>query len=290
MATLSQLLLDRAKTLSRHIAGAVRGDVRHVHQGRVTSRRLRESLPAAGRGGGQAGRRARKAFREVTRALGPVRELDVALAHLEDGLESVRIPPIAIERVRAHMRAERERRREKMLARLERVDLDEAIDRVARVARGTESMTAFSAARLATRVRRRAGALEAAIERAGTLYHPERLHEVRIAAKKLRYALEVVAAMALADVAAAIRALKRVQERLGLMHDYQVLLEHVADVREATPKGTPGAAGLAAMAAAYEGECRTLHGGYLKLAPGLAAVARGLRELNLKAGDTGQHG
>ena len=290
MSSLSGLLLDRAKALSRHIAGAVRGDVRHVHQGRVTSRRLRESLPAAGRGGGQAGRRARRTFREVTRALGPVRELDVALAHLEDGLQSVRIPRIAVERVRAHVLAERERRREKMLVRLERVDLDEAIDRVARVARGAESMTAYSAARLATRIRRRAAALEAAVDRAGTLYHPERLHEVRIAAKKLRYALEVAAATALTDAAAAIRALKRVQARLGLMHDYQVLLEHVADVRDATPKGTPGAAGLRAMAEAYEGECRKLHAGYLKLAPGIAAAARGLRELNLKAGDTGQDG
>jgi CHAD domain-containing protein len=257
MASLAALLVDRAKDLTRHIAGAIAGDVRHVHQGRVASRRLRESLPAAGRGSGKAARRAGKAFRAVTRALGPVRELDVALAHLEDGLEGARIPRVSIERVRAHVQAERERRREKMLARLERVDLDEAIGRVERVARGGEaSITTFSAARLAERIRLRAGALASAIEHAGTLYHPEKLHEVRIAAKKLRYGLEVVSSTSLSDQAANIRSLKRVQELLGVMHDYQILLEHVSAVREATPKGSPGAAGLKSMAAAYDRECR----------------------------------
>lgn len=283
MASLATLLVDRAKELARHIAGAIGGDVRHVHQGRVASRRLRESLPAAGRGSGNAAARARKAFREVTRALGPVRELDVALGHLEDGLEGARIPRVSIERVRAHVLTERERRREKMLARLERVDLDEAIGRVERVARASEAgITPFSAARLAERVRGRAAALGAAVARAGTLYDPERLHEVRIAAKKLRYGLELVSTMALSDQAANIRALKRVQEQLGVMHDYQILLEHVAAVRAATPKGTPGSAGLKSMAAAYDRECRSLHASYLKLAPGLAALAKALGDLSLE--------
>ncbi|MDQ3171437.1 MAG: CHAD domain-containing protein, partial [Acidobacteriota bacterium] len=238
--------------------------------------------------GGQAAARARKAFRKVTRALGPVRELDVALGHLEVGLEGARIPRIAIERVRAHVIAERERRREKMLARLERVDLDEAVSRVERVARGAETtgVTSFSASRLAGRIRVRAAALEHAIAETGTLYHPERLHEVRIAAKKLRYALEVVESTGLSDVTAAIRSLKRVQVLLGDMHDYQILLEHVAEVRNATPKGTPGAAGLKAMAAAYDRECRRLHGGYLKQAPPLAASAQALGTMTLKVRNT----
>ena len=288
VATLTALLVDRANELTRHIAGAISGDARHVHQGRVASRRLRESLPAAGRGGGRAAGRARKAFRKVTRALGPVRELDVALGHLEDGLEGARIPRIAIERVRAHVIAERERRREKMLAQLERVDLAEAVGRVERVARGAEAagVTSFSAARLAERIRARAAALEGAIAETGTLYHPERLHEVRIGAKKLRYALEVVESTGLSDVTAAIRSLKRAQVLLGDMHDYQILLEHVADVRDATPKGTPGAAGLKAMAAAYDRECRRLHAGYLKQAPALAASAKTLGAMTLKVRNT----
>lgn len=285
MTSLAALLLDRAKDLARHMAGAIKGDRTSVHQGRVASRRLRESLPVAGRGAGQAARRARRSFREITRALGPVRELDVALGHLEDGLEGARIPRIAIERVRAHVLTERERRRERMLARLERVDLDDAIGRVERVARASEAggVTSFSAGRLAARVRARAAGLAEAIDGAGTLYHPDRLHAVRIATKKLRYALEVVASTGLADAAAHIRVLKRVQAQLGVMHDYQILLEHVSAVRDATPKGTPGAAGLKAMAAAYDQECRKLHAAYLKQARALMTAASGLRALELPA-------
>lgn len=288
MSSLAALLLDRTRDLTRHMTAAIKGDRTGVHQGRVASRRLRESLPMAGRGGGTAAARARKSFREVTRALGPVRELDVALGHLEDGIAGTRIPRIAVERVRAHVLAERERRRERMLAKLERVDLDEAIGRVERVAKAAETsgVTKFSAARLAERVRGRAAGLHAAVERAGTLYHPVRLHDVRIATKKLRYALEVVASTGLADVAAAIRSLKRAQELLGVMHDYQVLLEHVDAVRDRTPKGTPGAAGLKAMAAVYDRECRKLHAAYLKLAPGLAAAAAHTGKLDLQVQST----
>lgn len=288
MTTLADLLIDRARDLSRHLASAITGDRQGVHQGRVASRRLRESLPLAGRGAGQTAARARKSFRAITRALGPVRELDVALGHLDTGLDGIRIPPIAVERVRAHVLAERERRRERMLAKLERVDLDEAIGRVERVARASEAqdVTSFSASRLAARVRGRASDLANAIDHAGTLYHPDRLHSVRIAAKKLRYALEVVSSTGLADTAAPLRALRRMQALLGDMHDYQILLEHVGAVRDATPRGTPGAAGLKAMAAAYDRECRKLHAAYLKQAPHLAAAAAQLAHLGLKVRKT----
>ena len=290
MTSLAALLLERAKDLSRHMAGAITGDRHAVHQGRVASRRLRESLPVAGRGAGQAAARARKSFRAITRALGPVRELDVALGHLDTGLEGIRIPPIAVERVRAHVLAERERRRERMLARLERIDLEDAIGRVERVAKAAEAqgVTTYSAARLSTRARGRAADLAAAIDRAGTLYHPDRLHSVRIATKKLRYALEVVSSTGLADTAAPLRSLRRMQALLGDMHDYQILLEHVGAVRDATPKGTPGAAGLKAMAAAYDRECRKLHAAYLKQAPPLAAAAERLTHLDLKVRKTRQ--
>jgi CHAD domain-containing protein len=123
------------------------------------------------------------------------------------------------------------------------------------------------------RARSRARAFADAIARAGGVYHPERLHEVRIAGKKLRYALEVVGAMALEPVAADIRLLKRVQERLGLLHDYQVLLEHVAAVADATPAGARGAAGLRTLATAYDRECRRLHAGYLEMVPALSALS-----------------
>lgn len=290
MTPLATLLTERARALEGHLEGAVRGEVRAVHQSRVVSRRLREALPVAGRGGGKAGRRARKTFRKITRALGPVRELDVALAHLDEGLgagtDADRIPQIAVERVRAHLLAARERRRERMLAKLDRLDLEDAVAQVTRVAGASEGVTAFSAARLEKRIRRRAAALSAAIDEAGGEYDPERLHSVRIATKKLRYALEVAAATGDVGAAADSEWLGHVQGRLGLMHDYQVLLEHVAHVREEAARDTPGATGLKAMAAAYDRECRALHAEYLELATRLASLARGRSAGEHETGET----
>lgn len=282
MKSVAGLLRARARDLTRHLASAIEGDRRGVHQGRVASRRLRESLPVAGRGR-EGAKNARKSFREITRALGPVRELDVALGHLEDGLEGARIPRVTIERVRAHVLAERERRRERMLARLERVDVAGAVDRVERIAGGSITLKPAAGETLAERVRLRAQSLSMEIDKAGTLYDPDRLHAIRIAAKKLRYALEVAAAASVANVASDLTLLKRAQETLGVMHDYQVLLAHVAAVADATPKGTPGAAGLKAMAAAYDRECRKLHAVYLKMRPRLTASAARLRTLRKNA-------
>ena len=315
MASFAALLRDRAKDLTRHLAAALKGEMRGVHQGRVASRRLRESLPAAGARGTAS--RARKSFREITRALGPVRELDVVLGHLSEldaarakrpagaperrgaprpradppsrtpGLKDHKIPRVAVERVRAHVRAERERRRARMLAQIERVDLASALSGVEAIAGAAPpEVSASNAHALARRVHARALALRQAIDRAGTLYHPDHLHAVRIAGKKLRYALEVVASTSAVEVAPELRLLKRVQERLGVMHDYQILLEHVADVRAATGPGAPGAAGLAVMAAAYDRECRDLHADYLKVAPALADAAAKLRRIDLKVRNT----
>lgn len=297
MRTLAALLRARTDDLARHLPGAIDGEHRGVHQGRVASRRLREALPVAG-GAALPAARARKTLRQITRALGPVRELDVALAHLESGLAGARIPRAAVERVRAHVRAERERRRERMLARLARVDLASAMKRMERIAAGTAPRLSASAREaLGRRVRARAQDLHAAIARAGTLYHPDRLHEVRIAAKKLRYVLEVASAAALAGVTEDLRLLKRAQEDLGIMHDYQILLEHVEAVSDATPadrpatreagrKASPAASGLRAMAAAYDRECRKLHAAYLKMSPQLTAVSARLRHLDLKVRNT----
>ncbi|MDQ3069444.1 MAG: CHAD domain-containing protein, partial [Acidobacteriota bacterium] len=201
---------------------------------------------------------------------------------LEDGLEGLRVPRVAIERVRAHVVAERERRRAKMLAQLERVDLSEALARVERVAKAASPrVTSYSTEAMSRRVRARAIVLGRGLDRAGTLYHPEHLHAVRIAGKKLRYALEVVTASGAADVAADLRTLKKAQERLGLLHDYQILLEHVAAVADATPPGAPGAAGLKTLAGAYDRECRKLHAGYMKMAPALGVIAARLQDPRL---------
>jgi CHAD domain-containing protein len=72
------------------------------------------------------------------------------------------------------------------------------------------------------------------------------LHEMRIAAKRLRYTLEIFAPLYGAELTAAIESVKSIQEQLGAIHDTDVLVpEIVAHVRrELRPDDDPASAGV----------------------------------------------
>jgi CHAD domain-containing protein len=107
------------------------------------------------------------------------------------------------------------------------------------------------------------------IGKAGQLYAPEHLHQVRIAVKKLRYGLELAADAGITAAVAQVRELKRVQAILGRLHDLQVLQTHVAAVQVSAPGRTAPHQGLAAIAGRIEERCRILHGKYVAAAPSL---------------------
>jgi CHAD domain-containing protein len=270
-----RLLKRRAAALREHLPKAAAGDDRGVHQARVATRRLREALPilAAEPKAGPAGK-ARRKIRRLTRALGTVRELDVALGMLDELARAEHLPRVAVEEVRAHVLAERDARRAQMRHRLDRVNADKLNRRLASVAQHlAESTDQTWRTVLSARLLARATRLSNAIDEAGQLYEPERLHAVRIAAKKLRYILELAAEAGAAGAAPRVRALKRVQELLGGLNDLHVLQQHVATVQAAPRAGRRGLeSGLAALASHLEGECRHLHGRYLTTAPKLRAV------------------
>ena len=89
------------------------------------------------------------------------------------------------------------------------------------------------------------------------MYAPERLHAVRIAAKKLRYGLELAADSGLKQAAPHVRTIKRAQDMLGKLHDLQVLQTHVAAV-QAEPRagGAPSREALEDLARHIEDQCR----------------------------------
>jgi CHAD domain-containing protein len=259
----------------------VAGDDVGVHQARVASRRLREAVPVLTDGlhGSKAGKAGRK-IRRLTQALGTVRELDVTL-HLIDELGGrPDVPPAALAEVRAHVIAEREERRVVMHERLQDVNVPKLERRLQSVreavaASGPEHhRRAALAARLVTRARR----LDKAIQHAGQMYAPEALHQVRIAAKKLRYALEIAEETKAAPCAPDLRLIKRVQDTLGWLHDLQVLQHHAAEVA-AMPRRRRAAADpeLAALSRIIEDDCRMLHGRYIGMLPALTEAAARVR-------------
>jgi CHAD domain-containing protein len=263
------------------LPAAVDGNDRGLHQARVATRRLREAVPVLTSGvKGTKAAKARRKIRRLTRALGTVRELDVTLHILDELAQTQRVPRPALEDVRMHVLTERDERRGKMLERLHKVDpakLGRRLSCVAEALRRGDNDGWRDA--LAARLGRRADTLRDAMADAGQIFAPDRLHRVRIAAKKLRYALEIAADSAVRAALPLVRTLKRSQNTLGRLHDLQVLLTHVAAVQTAAAgrRSMPNE-GLETLARVLEEECRHLHGRYLSAVPGLTEVCELTRE------------
>ena len=275
----SRLLARRALDLKRHLPGAVDGDAHGVHQARVASRRLREAVPVLTSGvkGTKSGKALGK-IRRLTGALGTVRELDVTIQLLDELVANERLPRPALEAVRGRVVTERDARRAVMLKRLERVNLEKLDRRLVSVG-DVLAETGAEAWRdaLGARLLKRSKALAAAITAAGRMYSPEQLHQVRIAAKKLRYAMELAFDAGVKSASAPVRAVKRAQDTLGRLHDLQVLQSHVAAV-QADPSGRSlPDGGLAIISRALEDECRHLHARYVAAMPRLIDVIEATR-------------
>jgi CHAD domain-containing protein len=278
---LARVLATQTGELAAEIPRARRGRVKAVHRARTVSRRLRELLPVAATAApGRAATRARRDVRRITRALGRLRELDVALALLDKMTERERWSETVISPLRRELQATRERR----AATLARA-LDAALtDRVqARCDAVVEALDATRSRRweraLASRLRRRARRLTQTIASAGTLYAPEALHQVRIATKKLRYALELAHTAAGSRVGRMLGILKQAQDGLGHWHDLQVL-ERLVRAVEAAEVDRTRADDYVRVAAALERECRAEHAAFLGERAALTRVAeRVLRQI-----------
>jgi CHAD domain-containing protein len=266
-AALLLLLRQRLETLIDAMPAAQAGDVRSVHQARVATRRLREALPVLRKSLNAAAiDRAGERVRRMTRALGPVRELDVSLLHLEEfanrGVASGR----AIGRVRDAMVTKRLARRREMLSEITPGKVERLRRELAHVGSGPLVAGKPGAIRDAEqRVERRAARLASAIDDARSLYSAERLHLVRIAAKKLRYAMEIERELKRSRITSRMRPLKALQEVLGHLHDLHVLGEQVRIVQA----GLGGndrrlAEDLDGLVAAIEEDCRKEHAGYMR--------------------------
>ena len=262
------LIRQRMAALERFLPAAKDGDVRSLHQARVATRRLRAAVPLCGTG--RKADKVARAVRRLTRALGPARELDVALQILDELEQNDDIPRAAIERLRASIGEERRRLQEQMREQIEEFDLQKMLKRAVTLVRKDceDKATGDSTAAALNRVRtaRRAERLEAAIESAAGLYLPDRLHAVRIAMKKLRYTLELAPPSrdGRPRNAAALRYLKRLQDLLGRMHDLEVLIARTRSIQSSPGASTlKMSADLDRLVRILETECRELHGHYM---------------------------
>lgn len=267
------LLHKRLERFTRMLQGVEDGDVPAIHRARVASRRLREVLPVLQLDADVLHKLSRR-LRKITDRLGTVRELDVLLGVIDELGKAGRHPQSALARVAAAVNEERGRRRERLLAKgqlreLRRVGAKlEKLTRTLEIQdaaprRGTERRSWMWA--IDARVARRAATLAAAISKAGTVYLPERLHDVRIAVKKLRYAVELSAEVAQVKSSPDLKQLRRAQDILGRLHDLHVLMDRTREAQASlTPPDVNVWRQLDALVASLEDNCRRLHGRYMK--------------------------
>ena len=267
------LLRQRLVSLLQAMPAAQLGDEISVHQARVASRRLREALPVLGARADEGKLdRVQKRVRRITRALGPVRELDVTLSLLAELEGKSAAPARAIARVRKAVIEERLKRRQEMLDEITPSRLDKLTRRLVRVAAPapTTHVPRNAVTEATAQSAQRARNLKAAIERAGGIYLADRLHRVRIEAKKLRYALEIQRELTKSRAMAGLSRLKTEQDLLGRMHDLEILIDKARDAQsKLNPRDRRGMSELNRLIRVLEDECREGHAAYMHGRPAL---------------------
>jgi CHAD domain-containing protein len=110
----------------------------------------------------------------------------------------------------------------------------------------------------------RARSAAQAIDHATGLYFPARLHQARIAIKKLRYALEIAQATGIGprSVEASLTQLKKSQDALGDLHDRQAFIDELLSPASARVEGV-AADHVRLIIQLAEAECHDLHAKYL---------------------------
>jgi CHAD domain-containing protein len=257
-----------------------KGDVRALHRTRVASRRLRELLPVLELDAALARKLGRR-LRRVTDGLGSVRELDVLSLLLDELHESGRHGSSGLSRIATSVVRERNGARKRLRSKLPVAELWRVAEKLEDVAQALQKDAASGSGgrreaawrwAIEARVTNRAERLSAAMRDAGAVYLAERLHAVRIALKKLRYAVELRVEAAGEKPHAHLKALKQMQEVLGHLHDRQVLIDRIRQIQAGATADAKTERELEAIVDGLEDECRRLHARYVRDRGSIAAA------------------
>lgn len=236
--TVAQLSNESISCLLGHLPGVRDGDEEAIHQARVETRRAREVVALAkAADDSDMLRHVERTLQRAGRALGRARDADVVFQLVQDlearfrGAANV----VAILRASAHAACQRMRR--KAIKRLERAELESLPGELGLTRRGgfRGPRRADTRRLMREHLADRATELRSAVTHAGGVRFDRRLHDVRIAAKRLRYALELADRLSVSRPRGARRVLSRTQEALGQLHDRDVLLDVIREVDTSRP-------------------------------------------------------
>ena len=287
-------LRKRVNVFARESKRVFEGDIDALHRTRIASRRLREVLPVL-QLDAQTTRKLRRRLRRATRQLGQVRDFDVLISLVTELLRDRRHSRVALMALQAELKEARAdacaaletklpaQKLQKLARRLKRitkhVEPDEESDSRHPKRRNRASIWALDAL-----VVRRAALVREAVTAAGTVYNPQALHDVRVAVKKLRYAVELLSEAREERETSEVSLLKTTQNLLGRLHDVQVLIEHARRLQGAPTVPERSSSELVALVRILERDCRQLHARYIRGGQKLLALVSRLE----KAGPRGK--
>jgi len=229
LLTLARKRLQRFASLMPKLL--VSDDPETVHDLRVWSRRLQQALrvihPASKP---LKSKKVARVLRQVRRALGPCRNLDVNLDLIKEKHQHA--SAAAVQRAWGSVRAKLEAKRSPLVERarreIARHDLFSFIARaqalIEATDRDTDPLESLEIA-IAKSMKAWQGALASATEQRDETH----LHRLRIAGKHLRYRVELLAELGDNETKPLVEALKELQNALGAWHDRCVLLRYVAE-------------------------------------------------------------
>jgi CHAD domain-containing protein len=242
---------ERLETM-RSLVQAVRlnEDVEAVHKMRVATRRLRAAmslfqpcLPA------RRFRSWRREVRGITKALGGARDLDVQILFVEEflgGLQEKKYVP-GVQRLLLRLRQRRDRIQAGVLRAMDDAESSDLFSKMGQTLReilvqgrladaSTTSVLVLEFARSA--IRRRLGEMLSYETAISTPERVEELHAMRIAAKRLRYCLEVFSPLYEGAMAGPLKSTRRTQTLLGDIHDCDVWTDRLPGFIEKERKRT----------------------------------------------------
>jgi CHAD domain-containing protein len=225
---LSQKRLEKFASLFPRVL--IRDDPETIHDARVGSRRLQQILrvlfpkPTA-----KKYRKLIRMLRKVRRALGECRNLDVMRELIQEKIDAAGNPVVrdAWDQLRVHLKEKQQREIMRAREQLSQCDIVDFVNR-ARTLLGSAESSEEIEPTLTKSIARALEEWTEAVNAAEQNQAPEQIHALRIAGKRLRYRVELVAELGNSSAKTRIKTLKTLQDQLGQWHDHHVLVRLAA--------------------------------------------------------------
>jgi CHAD domain-containing protein len=210
----------------------LRDDVEPIHDARVWSRRLQQILSMLAPPPDTTNRQ-RKLMRELRRirkVLGRPRNLDVIVELVQEKISAAGNPVVrdAWDQLRTQLKDRRARAIERSREKLRGLDIVKLAARYRAIVDGADGGGALEENLRQSIAEGLADWREAVATAMGDL-RPEQVHALRIATKRLRYRLELLAELGDGPAKARIKSLRVLQDQMGTWHDRQILLQTCAE-------------------------------------------------------------